>query len=100
MDLVVNKVRQFEHVDVTDGDFLFERVTAQAIVKHCLSRFIYDLRQAKLASATSRVLQFLLDLVFGRAVEYWRGEVQTKHSCRPAEVGLQNLTHVHSRGNA
>ena len=44
--------------------------------------------------------KLLLDLGFGRAVEYRRREVQAQLCGGPAEVRFQNLTDVHTGRNA
>src|SRR5579864_9559818 len=62
VNLVVYQVRQFEHVNVADGDLLRERVARHAVVERDLARF----RQ-------SRRLQQMADVFLARAVEDRRG---------------------------
>src|SRR5262249_46926048 len=89
VDLVVDQVRQLEHVDVAHRHVLLERHARHAVVK------------ARLAAARqARSLEPLLDLALGRAVEDRRREVQAERVRGPAEVRLENLADVHTRRNA
>src|SRR4029453_11955970 len=85
MDLVVDQVRQLQHVDVADGNVLLERLTGHAVKELGLAA----LRQTCL-------LEPVLDLDFGRAVEDRRREPEAERVGRPAEVGLENLPDVHT----
>src|SRR5579872_1748199 len=62
VNLVVDQMRQLEHVNVTDGDLLRERVSGHAVVERDLARF----RQA-------RRLQQVANVFLARAVEDRRG---------------------------
>src|SRR5688572_15545508 len=89
VDLVVDQVRQLEHVDVADRHLLLEVLTRHAVE---------ELRLATLRQA--RLLEPVLDLRFRRAVEDGRGEVETQRVRRPPEVCLENLSDVHTRRHA
>src|SRR4051812_44693161 len=89
VDLVVDEVRQLEHVDVADGDVLLELDAGHAVVELRLT-----------AGRQTRAIEPVLDLVLGRAVEDRRGEIQAERVRRPPEVGFQNLADVHARRNA
>src|SRR4030095_16037065 len=84
VNLVVDQVRQLEHVDVADGDVLLELLTGHAVV---------ELRLAALRQ--TRLLEQVLDLVFGRAVEDRRREPQPERVRGPAEMRLEDLPDVH-----
>ena len=45
-------------------------------------------------------LQAVVDLFFGRSVEDGRDGLKTQLGTGPAQVSFQNLTDVHSAGNA
>src|SRR6266853_3352914 len=75
VDLVVDQVRQLQHVDVADGDVLLEGVARHAVEELRLAA----LRQAGL-------IQPVLDLGLGRAVEYRHREVQAERVRSPPEV--------------
>src|SRR5688572_9050 len=89
VDLVVDQVRQLQHVDVADGDVLLERLAGHAVVEQRLAA----LRQP-------RLLEPVLDLALGGAVEDRRREVEAERMRRPAEVRLENLADVHARRHA
>src|SRR6202795_3323194 len=63
VDLVVDQVRQLEHLDVADGDGLIELLAGHAVEQVDLS----GVRQA-------RDFEQVADFRFARAVEYRRGE--------------------------
>src|SRR5882672_6691875 len=63
VDLVVDQVRELEHVDVADGDGLIELLAGHAVEQVDLS----GVRQA-------RDFEQVADFRFARAVEYRRGE--------------------------
>src|SRR5215813_7041087 len=67
VDLVVDQVRQLQHVDVADGHVLLERVARHAVE---------ELRLAALRQ--TRAIEPVLDLVLRRAVKDRRREVETE----------------------
>src|SRR5215471_6663432 len=89
VDLVVDQVRQLQHVDVADGDVLLERLARHAVEEPRLAA----LRQ-------TRAIEPVLDLVLRRAVEHRRREVEAERVSRPSEVRLENLADVHTRRHA
>ena len=89
VNLVIDQVRQLQHIDVADRDFLLERHTRHAIVEPRLACF----RQV-------RLLEHVFNFRFGRAVEDRRCEIHTERLRRPAQMCFQNLTNVHSRRHA
>ena len=96
MDLVVDEVRQLQHVDVTDGDLLFECVSRQSVIQDSLARGVDDLRQSELGSSYTGFIQPLLNLFLSCAVKNRRCEIETEHACGPAKVRFQNLANVHT----
>src|SRR4051794_28498108 len=89
VDLVVDQVRQLQHVDVADGDVLLELHPGHAVEQRCLAA----LGQPALAEP-------VLDLLLGRAVENRRREVEAERVRGPPEVGLENLADVHAGRHA
>src|SRR6185437_2499556 len=89
VDLVIHEVAQLEHVDVADRDRLLEELAGDAVAQHRLAA----LGQARLA-------QQALDLGLAGAIEDGRGEGQPQRPPRPAQVGFENLAHVHAAGHA
>src|SRR5882762_4353962 len=89
VNLVVDQVRQLQHVDVADGDVLLEGVAGHAV------------EQPRLAAlGQPGAIEPVLDLQLRRAVEHGRGEVQAERVRGPAEMRLENLADVHTRRNA
>src|SRR5207248_2271581 len=86
VDLVVDQVRELEHVNEADADALLERLAGHAVE---------ELRLAVLGESGGAQLR--LDLRLDRAVEHRRGEVETEGARGPSEVRLENLTDVHAR---
>ena len=91
VDLVVDQVRQLEHVDVADGHLLLERLAGHAVVQLGLAA-----RSASAAPCSSQPLISPL----ARAVEDRRREVEAERVRRPAEVRLEDLADVHARRHA
>jgi hypothetical protein len=89
VDLVVDQVRQLQHVDVADRHVLLERLAGHAVE---------ELRLAALRQP--RLLEPALDLAFGRAVEDGRREPQAERVRGPPEVRLEDLADVHARRHA
>ncbi len=89
VDLVIHQVRQLQHVDVADGDFLLEGLAGHAVVKAGLS-----------GSGQVRLREHVLNLGFGRSVEDGRREPHAERVSSPAQVGFEDLADVHSRRHA
>ena len=82
-------MRQLQHIDVSDSDFLFERNSDHAVVQTRLA----GLRQVRLR-------EHVLDLAFGGAVEHRRGELDPDLIGGPAKMRLQDLADVHTTRHA
>ena len=89
VDLVVDQVRQLEHVDVAHRHVLLERLAGHAVVEPRLA-----------ALRVAGLLEPRLDLALVRAVEDRRREVEPQRVGRPAEVRLEDLADVHTRRDA
>ncbi len=89
MDLVLDEVVQLEHVDVADGDVLFERPAGAAVAQLDLA-----------ALGQARVPEGLLDRSFLRAVEDRRRDLDPERLRGPAEMGLEDLPDVHPARHA
>ena len=88
VNLVIHQVRQLQHIDVADRDFLLKRHARHAVVKPRLTRF----RQV-------RSLEHIFDFHFGRAVKDRGRKKHSERIGRPAQMRFKNLTHIHSRRN-
>src|SRR3954462_511611 len=89
VNLVVDQVRELEHVDETDADLLLEFLAGHAVEEIGLA-----------VVGQTGGLELELDLRLHRAVENRRGEVETERARGPSEVRLEDLTDVHARGDA
>ena len=89
VNLVVDQVRELQHVDVADRDLLLEGLPGHPVVEHRLA-----------GVGKVRVLEELLDLPFVRSVENRRRDRHAEDLGGPAEVGLQDLPDVHARRHA
>src|SRR5215204_654036 len=54
VNLIVHKVRKFEHIDVTDGYFLLELLARQAVVKTRFARWSDRRRNTEFVKAIVR----------------------------------------------
>ena len=88
MNLVGHQVAQLHHIDVTDDDFLIERLTRPAINQPGLA----ILRQLGFFEVSSNVFLF-------NAIEHGSGELEAQQPGRPTQVRLQDLADVHARGH-
>src|SRR5215510_8043396 len=100
VNLVVHEVREFEHINVSHGHLLLERLARHAVMQDRLARIIDHLRMPVGSQFAVGLLQEPLDFGLRRAVEHGCGEAQAEHMRGPAEVRLQNLAHVHTRRHA
>jgi hypothetical protein len=89
VDLVVDEVVELEHVEIADGDPLVELVAGPAVVEHRLA----VLGQAGL-------LQALADDVLAGAIEDGADRLEAELGRGPAQVGLEDLAHVHPARHA
>src|SRR5262249_28047041 len=96
MNLVRHKVAKLHHVDVTNHDFLVERIASTAIEQTRLAVLLHP-REALLLSCFMQIIAFLF---FFYSTE--RGSAPFKPMClgRTAEMGFKNLTHIHTTRDA
>src|SRR5712691_279946 len=101
VDLVVDEVGELEHVDVAHGDLLLEGLACHAVDQLALSRRQQvGAQRVALLLADVGLLHVRLNLLLLRPVEDRRREVAAQDLGRPAEMGLEDLTHVHARRHA
>src|SRR4029453_17863070 len=96
MNLIRHKMAKLHHVDVTNHDFLVERIAGATIEQTRLSVFLHP-REALLLSG---LMQIIANLFFLNSIEDWSGHFESKCLCGNAEVGFQNLPHIHTAPNA
>src|SRR6056297_846123 len=89
MDLVVDQVVKFQHVDVAHRRLLLHRFAGSAVDQTHLA-----------VGGKSGIGQTLVDFRFGRPVEHRRDGLKAHLGTGPTEVSFQDLADVHSRGNA
>src|SRR4051812_20632404 len=89
VNLVVDQMRELEHVDVADADALLEHLAGHTVEERRLA-----------VIGKSGGLELRLDLRLDGAVENGRREVETERASGPPEVRLENLSDVHARRNA
>src|SRR5579884_2465992 len=85
MHLVFDQVGQLEHVGVANRDRLVERLACAPIKELHLAR-----------SWKPGALQVLLDVLFGRAIEDRRGDLEAQGGGSPTQVRLHDLTDIHT----
>src|ERR1700720_735602 len=85
VNLVVHQVRQFQHVDVSDGYRLFKLDSGHTVVQLGLAR-----------SGQAGQGELLLDFDFGGSVENGSREMYAERLRRPAQVRFEDLSHVHT----
>src|SRR5690606_37874547 len=98
--LVVYQVRKLEHIDVTDGYFLLELFTREAVIKTRLARWAYRIRKVEFIEPFVCLADVFLDLRLARSVKDGRREVQPEYTCGPAEMRFKDLADVHTRRHA
>ncbi len=89
MNLIVHQVAQLQHVDHADCHLLLKRLPGDTVVKVSLSR-----------RGQTGLLEVLLDQVLTRPFKHRCGVFDPQLVSSPAEMGLENLAHVHARGDA
>ncbi len=89
MDFVGNQVVELHHVDVANNYRLVEVVARQSVDEANLAAFGH-----------AGVFQVCADILFADTVENRRRNLDSELFASPAQVRFQNLTYVHSRGNA
>jgi len=89
VDLVVDQVVELHHVDVAHRGLLLERLAGASVV---------ELRLAVLGQAGLH--EALADVLFAGAVEDRRDRLEAELGARPAQVGFEDLTHVHAARHA
>src|SRR5437867_359004 len=101
VDLVVHQVGELQHVDVAHADLLLEGLSRHAVDEgHLAVLELVRPQGIALGLPLVGVRQEALDLLLRGPVEDGGGEVQAQGLGRPPEVGLQDLSHVHARGDA
>src|SRR6266545_6624988 len=101
VDLVVHQVGELQHVDVAHADLLLEGLSRHAVDEgHLAVLELVRPQGIALGLPLVGLLQETLDLLLCGPVEDGGGEVQAQGLRRPTEVGLQDLSHVHARGDA
>src|SRR5581483_8778565 len=89
VDLVVDEMRELQHVDVADGDGTAETLPRAPVTQPRLA-----------VRGETRVLQPLADVFRVRAVEHRRRDVEPEHRGGPSEMGLHDLPEIHARRDA
>src|ERR1700730_3530324 len=89
VDLVLDKVRQLQHVDHAHRHRLVELFASAPVAQPDLA-----------VRRQSRLLELFDDRLHRRAVEYRRRDLDAKRRRHPPEVGLQDLAQVHSARHA
>ena len=114
MYLVVNKMMQLHHINVSYGGSLVEWLACSAIVqlglqsrrdthkKLIFGRHLFVLFQLNLSLAHKliRLGCELTDILFGGTIKDRRNSFKAQHLRHPAEMSFQNLTDVHSARHA
>ena len=86
MDFVVYQMVQFEHVNVPNGNFLIKRLAGSTVVQTGFT-----------VARQTGFFQQVVDFRLFSAVKYRRNGLESERRTRPAEVGFQNLSNVHTR---
>ena len=114
MDLVVHEVVQLEKVHEADGGALLEGLAGAAVVQLDLPAAGHVGEQfARVGPRAGLLVLFepggdvhvglidgLVDLILGGAVEDGCDSLEAEHTGRPPEVGFEDLPDVHSAGDA
>ena len=88
MDLVVDEVMEFQHVDIAHRRFLLERLTGPAVEELCLA-----------VARKIGIFQNLIDVFLARTIKNWRDGLEAEDLSCPSQMGLENLPHVHPAWN-
>src|SRR4029077_10874790 len=96
MNLVRHKVAELHHVDVANYDFLVERIAGATIEQTRLSVLLHPCEALLLFG----LLQIVANLFFLDSIEDRGGHFESKCFRSNAEVGFQNLTHIHTAPTA
>src|SRR2546426_2622273 len=83
--LVVDQVGQLQYIDLPDRDFLVEAPAGASVVQDGLA-----------GARQTRLLEVLLDLLLGGAVEHRARDPRAERARRPPEVRLEDLADVHA----
>src|SRR5574341_888118 len=89
VQLVVDEMVQLQHVHVSHGHRLVELVPGPPVVQLRLAGFV-----------EFGLFEHAANIIFLGAVEHRRGHVQAQGLGCPAQMGLENLPHVHTGRNA
>ena len=89
MHLIIHKVMQFQHINVTDRDFPIKRPTSLTVQQNNFS-VLWETGFAKL----------LFDLLLTHSIESWARGVITKLACGESQMGFQDLSQIHTGSHA
>ena len=89
VDLVLDQVGELEHVGVADRHRVVEVLAGAPVIERHLA-----------VVGQPSFHQVLLDLLLAGAIEDRGGDAEAEPGGGPAEVGLQDLANVHTRGHA
>ncbi len=89
MHLVVHQVVQLEHVDEPDRDGLLEALAGPPVEQVALARF-----------GQAGLLQDVADVLLAGAVEHRGDRLESQLGRRGAQMGLEDLPHIHAAGHA
>src|SRR5437762_14106004 len=96
MNLVRHKMAKLHHIDVTNYDFLVERIAGETIEKARLTVLLYPGE----ALFLFRLMQIVANLFFLDSIEDRSGHSESKRFGSNAEVRFQDLTHIHTARDA
>ena len=88
MDLVVDQVVEFEHVDVSDGGLLLHFFAGSTVEESDFS-----------VPWQACGFECIVDDFFGCTVENRCDGLEAEHGAGPSQVGFKNLTYVHAARN-
>src|SRR5262249_20949796 len=96
MNLVGHEVTELHHIDVANYHFLIERI-AGATIKQARLSVLLDPGKAVFLPG---LIQIIANLFFLDSIEDRSGHFESKSFGSDAEVGFQNLTHIHTAWDA
>jgi hypothetical protein len=101
VDLVGDEVVELEHVDDADDDLLLEGLAGETVVKNRLALGADPALGALfLLLDLAGLEEKLVDLGLLNTVEHGRSGMEVKVAAGETEIGLEELTQVHTRRHA